>query len=60
MANISTKRAVRAAALSEMEKHGNCDLFLIGLKEVGILDGKEWWWDCELFEIGLQELGLAA
>jgi hypothetical protein len=39
--------------------YGDCELFLIGLSEVGILGGRDEWWNCELFQIGLKELGLA-
>jgi hypothetical protein len=53
------KRRVASQALAQMREMGNYELFVIGLTEVGVLGGKEWWWDCELFQIGLRELGLA-
>ena len=37
----------------------NCELFQIGLREVGLLGGDPRWWRCELFQLGLQEAGLA-
>jgi hypothetical protein len=35
-----------------------CELFWIGMNELGLLDKENW--KCELFQIGLKELGLAA
>jgi len=53
------KRRIVEQALGQMAELGQCEIYVEGLREVGILGGKEWWWDCELFQIGLRELGLA-
>jgi hypothetical protein len=37
----------------------DCELFLLGLLDLGILAVKKSDYDCELFQIGLKELGLA-
>ena len=59
MHRLVIKRRVAEKALAQMGELGNCELFMIGLFEIGLLGGKEWWWDCELFQIGLREMGLA-
>lgn len=35
-----------------------CELFLLGLLALGLLQTSESDWECELFQIGLKELGL--
>jgi hypothetical protein len=56
---IRMKRKVEDEALAEMRDLGDFPIFQIGLREVGLVAGPEYWWDCELFQVGLRELGLA-
>lgn len=37
----------------------DCELFQIGVHELGLL-GDPAWYECELFQVGLKELGLVA
>jgi hypothetical protein len=55
---VAVKKRLAAEALKNLREYGNCDLFRTGLVEIGLVGGKEYWWDCELFQVGLQELGL--
>lgn len=54
------KRVVLLDTLRELSEFGNCEMFREGLSELGVIGGKEYWWDCELFQVGLKELGLVA
>lgn len=54
------KRIVLMELMRELSEYGNCEVFREGMGEVGVVGGKEYWWDCELFQVGLKELGLVA
>ena len=54
------KKIITQQAKKALDTYGACELLLVGLNEIGLLGGKEYWWECELFQVGLKELGLAA
>ena len=53
-------KPLRDKLLRDVAWYWNCELFLLGLMELGLLTVHPQDYDCELFQIGLKELGLAA
>lgn len=60
LTNRNAKWRIQRLAFEAFLNYCECELFRIGLRELGLVGGKEYWWDCELFQIGLKEVGLAA
>jgi hypothetical protein len=55
---LDERARIRRTTFAARATYWQCELFWIGMNELGLLDKENW--KCELFQIGLKELGLAA